>query len=68
CITRDISERKLAEEQIRGQLAELQRWRDVTLGREDRVRALKSEVNALLAELGRAPRYAAVDGDEDRRA
>ena len=68
CITRDISERKLTEEQIRGQLAELQRWRDVTLGREDRVLALKGEVNALLAELGRAPRYAAADGDGDRPA
>jgi hypothetical protein len=29
----------------------------VTLGREDRVLSLKEEVNALLKELGRPPRY-----------
>ncbi|MDE2306127.1 MAG: PAS domain-containing protein [Gammaproteobacteria bacterium] len=60
CITRDVTERQLAEEQIRSQLVELQRWRDVTMGREDRVLALKGEVNGLLAELGRAARYDAV--------
>jgi PAS domain S-box-containing protein len=57
CIMRDVTERKRAEQQIRGQLEELQRWRAVTLGREDRVIALKSEVNALLKELGRSTRY-----------
>jgi PAS domain S-box-containing protein len=57
CITRDVTERKRTEAQIRGQLEELQRWREVTLGREDRVLSLKEEVNALLKELGRPPRY-----------
>jgi PAS domain S-box-containing protein len=57
CITRDVTDRKRTEAQIRGQLDELQRWRAVTLGREDRVRSLKEEVNALLIELGRPPRY-----------
>jgi hypothetical protein len=57
CITRDVTERKRTEAQIQGQLEELQRWREVTLGREDRVLSLKEEVNALLKELGRPPRY-----------
>ncbi|HUX72397.1 MAG TPA: response regulator [Steroidobacteraceae bacterium] len=57
-ITRDITERKQAEQQIQDQLRELQRMRSVTLGREDRVQALKGEVNALLAQANLAPRYA----------
>lgn len=64
CITRDITERKLTEEQIRAQLAELQRWRTLTLDREERILALKAEVNALLTETGRSPRYAS---DPDAR-
>lgn len=68
CIVRDITGRKAAERQILEQLEELQRWRTVTLGREDRVLALKAEVNALLAELGRAPLYEdAVAGGEPRK-
>jgi PAS domain S-box-containing protein len=41
CITRDVTERKRTEAQIRGQLEELQRWREVTLVAETAVR--KSE-------------------------
>jgi PAS domain S-box-containing protein len=41
CITRDVTERKRTEAQIRGQLEELQRWREVTLVAERAVR--KSE-------------------------
>ncbi len=54
----DITERKRAEEQVRQQLDELRRWYQATLGREDRVRELKAEVNALCARVGEAPRYA----------
>jgi len=54
----EITERKRAEEQARQQLDELRRWYQATLGREDRVRELKAEVNALCARLGEAPRYA----------
>ena len=57
CITRDITGCKATERQVLGQLDELQRWRTVTLGREERILALKDEVNALLAELGRSARY-----------
>jgi PAS domain S-box-containing protein len=56
----DVTERKQAEEKVERQLRELERWRQVTLNREDRVQALKKEVNEVLGELGRPPRYARI--------
>lgn len=56
-VTRDISERKLWEEELRNRLDELERWQDVMLDREDRVQELKSEVNALCRTLGQPLRY-----------
>jgi PAS domain S-box-containing protein len=53
----DITDRKLAEEKSRHQMEELTRWQAVTLGREDRNRELKQEVNELLAMLGQPARY-----------
>ena len=50
-------ERREAEERIRTQLRELQQWRDTTLAREERVQILKLEVNELLREAGKPPRY-----------
>jgi len=58
-MTLNITARKQAEEKINNQLRELQRWRDATLGREDRVIALKKEVNELLQAAGQPPRYGA---------
>jgi PAS domain S-box-containing protein len=54
---RDITERKQVEAQMRAQLDELSRWHDVTLGREERVLALKREVNELLARAAQPLRY-----------
>jgi len=56
-IGRDITDHIRVETELAAQLAELQRWRDVTLERELRGLELKREINALLAELGRPPRY-----------
>lgn len=53
----NITERKRAEQKIRDQLAELLRWQRVMHAREDRVRELKAEVNALLAAQGLPARY-----------
>ncbi len=53
----DISKRKMAEERILNQLSELQRWQKVSLGREDRSRELKREVNELLVLLGKEIKY-----------
>lgn len=56
-IEQDVTVRKLAEERLRAQLRELERWREVTLGREERLQTLKREVNASLALAGQPPRY-----------
>lgn len=55
------SERRDAR--MRQQLEELRRWQRVMLGREGRVLELKQEINALLARLGEAPRYASGEGE-----
>jgi|GEM_PF-4289572 len=57
----DITVRKQAEEQTNKQLDELRRWHAVTLGREDRIGALKREVNALAARLGEQQPYETPD-------
>ena len=53
----DITERKANEEKITLQLAELLQWQEVTIGREERVRELKMEINQLLQKAGQPPRY-----------
>ena len=57
-IVQDITERRLAEERMSAQLAELRRWQDVMLDHEDRIQELKREVNALCRRLGEPVRYA----------
>jgi PAS domain S-box-containing protein len=57
CAGDDISEQRQAEWQLSAQLDELRRWQSLTFGRENRVLELKLEVNALLAEQGKPPRY-----------
>lgn len=56
----DITENKRAEAKLLEQLDELRRWHNITLGREGRVLELKKEVNDLLAQAGRPPRYPSV--------
>lgn len=46
-----------AGRQIRDQLQELLRWQELTIGREERMRELKAEVNDLLAQQGQPIRY-----------
>lgn len=55
--TRDIAERKQAEDNLVEQLEELRRWHDTTLGREGRILELKHEVNELLGKAGLPLRY-----------
>jgi len=57
CNIRDITEKKKVDKALREQMAELQRWYDVTLGREGRVLELKAEVNELLIKAGQPARY-----------
>lgn len=49
--------RERGERRIKEQLEELLRWQEVMLDREDRVQALKAEVNELLARVGEPTRY-----------
>ena len=63
CNIRNITERKRAETKILQQLDELRRWQEFTLGREDRNRILKREVNELLKRLGEPIRYPSQEGD-----
>ena len=58
----DITERKKAEETLRGTLNELERHNRLMSGRESRVLELKAEVNALCEALGRAPTYRTAAG------
>ena len=58
-MTPDIAQRA---SELRSRIDELRRWQQATLGREGRVMELKREVNALLAQLGEAPRYESVAG------
>jgi len=57
----DITARKASEQRIAAQLDELRRWHEATLGREDRVLLLKREVNDILAQSGRPPRYSSAE-------
>ena len=57
---RDTTERKQAEIKVSEQLDELHRWYDATADREDRIIEMKREVNKLLTEAGKPPRYESV--------
>ncbi len=56
-IFEDITGQKKAQDLINSQMDELRRWHAVLMGREDRILALKSEINNLLVEAGKPIRY-----------
>jgi len=56
-ITRDITERKRAEEEILRHVEELERFNSASVGRELRMVELKKEVNELLGRAGEDQRY-----------
>ncbi len=53
----DIHERKQAEEELMLKIDELERFNDLTVGREFTMIELKKEVNALLKRLGESDKY-----------
>jgi hypothetical protein len=53
----DVTERERLNRQVEERLAELTRWQDVVLGREERIHQLKREVNQLLYQRGQPIRY-----------
>jgi hypothetical protein len=54
----DITERKLAEEEIKTKVAELERFNRLSVGRELRVIELKQKINELSAQLNLPQPYA----------
>jgi PAS domain S-box-containing protein len=65
-VDRDITERKQAEDELKKQLDELQRWHAATLGRESRILDLKREVNELLGKAGQQPRYPSAETQDKK--
>ena len=59
-ISRDIHEQKLADAKIKEQMLELRQWHTITMGREERILDLKREINQLLEEAGKPPKYKSV--------
>jgi PAS domain S-box-containing protein len=56
-VTRDISERKKAETELKRKVDELERFNRVMVGRENKMIDLKREVNELLEKLGQNKKY-----------
>jgi PAS domain S-box-containing protein len=63
-VLHDITARRHAEDKIREQLSELERWHAAMLGREERVLELKREINAVLTAAGQPARYASAEDPE----
>ncbi|MBW2737702.1 MAG: PAS domain S-box protein [Deltaproteobacteria bacterium] len=55
--TRDITERKAAEEEIKKKTDELEKFNRLAVGRELKMIKLKKEINALLEKSGKEPGY-----------
>lgn len=59
-IITDISNRKVRDQELQQHIDDLERLSQLTNGREARMIELKQEINTLLAELGRSPKYTIV--------
>jgi PAS domain S-box-containing protein len=60
CVCRDISERKNAERDLRQKMDELERFNNLSVGRELKMIELKKEINLLLQKLGEPEKYTIV--------
>jgi PAS domain S-box-containing protein len=66
CDAGDITERKKREEEIRKYMTELEQFNCLAVDRELKMIALKKEINALLEDQGKEPRYE-IAGEEDKK-
>lgn len=53
----DITERKQAEQALKQKLEEIEKFNNMMMGREKRVIELKKEVDKILKESGKSPKY-----------
>ena len=60
-ISEDITDRKLAEQALNKKMDELERFHNLTVGRELKMIELKKEVNALLKQAGKPEEYMIID-------
>jgi PAS domain S-box-containing protein len=60
-VFRDITEQRKNQQELQERMDELQRFNHLTMGREDRMIALKQEVNTLLQTQGLAKKYRSTD-------
>jgi PAS domain S-box-containing protein len=58
---RDITEKKKSEQEIQEKLDELERFSRLVVGRELKMINLKEEINGLMTEMGKEPRYKIVE-------
>ena len=59
-IFNDITDRKEAEEELRRNMEDIERFNRLALGREEQIIALKEEINELLVQAGQEKRYSSV--------
>ncbi|MHC4165532.1 MAG: transporter substrate-binding domain-containing protein [Planctomycetota bacterium] len=53
----DITDRKMAEDELRRNMEDLERFSKMAVGREERMIELKEEINELLKEFGQSEKY-----------
>ncbi len=56
-LQQDVDVQRRRESELKDAMRDLERFATVATGRESRIMELKTEVNALMAELDRPPRY-----------
>ena len=54
----DITEQKVAEENLKEKMNQIEKLNSFMTGREERIIELKGEVNDLLGKMGRTTKYA----------
>lgn len=60
-LSMEVIERKRAEEELRGNLEELERFNRLTINREEKMISLKEEINQVLTQLGKPEKYKIVE-------
>ncbi len=56
-MSRDITDRKKAEKELKEKLVELEKFQDITVDRELEMIKLKKEINSLCEKYGEKPKY-----------